>query len=204
MLRIALCDDDMEFLDRFEALIHKCIEPYGKEYQIFKFTNGISMLAVHRQAEFDVVFLDIDMPMDSGISVAREFRESDNIVYIIFVTNHTKYVYDSFDVQPFHFIVKSSKQMFENKLNYVLKLLYNHMKQNQILVLEDSRNGDVSVAYRDIKYIESKAHYCAFHVKPRKGDKTVYRVRKKISELEEELKYYEFVEERFLDYLRKH
>lgn len=193
MLRIAICDDDLEFLERFEKLIIKSIEPYNTEYAINKFTNGVSMLTIHRQAEFDVIFLDIDMPHDSGLEIAKEFRLSNSIVYIIFVTNHMKYVYDSFDVQPFNYIVKSGNCDFEHKLNSVVKLLFNHMKQNQTILLEDSRFGSISVAYRDIKFIESKQHYCVFHIMSRKTNRTAYRIRKNISDLETELNYYDFV-----------
>ncbi len=193
MLRIALCDDDVEFLNRFEVLLKKYIKPFNDDYEISKFTNGRSLLAIHNQAKFDVVFLDIDMPADSGLNVAMEFRESDSLLYIIFVTNHTKYVYESFNVQPFNYIVKSEKKSFENKLSSVIALLFNHMRQNQTIVLEDNRYGCVSVSFRDIKYIESKQHYCIFHIWHNKTEKSSYRIRKNISDLEQDLEYYNFV-----------
>lgn len=193
MFRIAICDDNLEFLDSFEVLVKKYIEPYCNEFSIDKYTNGVSMLAIHRQAPFNVIFLDIDMPIESGLDIAKEFRSSDNRVYIIFVTNHTKYVYDSFEVQPFNYIVKSNNQSFERKLSSVIKSLFNHLKQNQIIILDDSKNGCISVRYNEIKYIESKQHYCVFHINSKKTDKTTYKIRKSISELENELTYYDFV-----------
>ena len=119
--------------------------------------------------------------------------ESDSLLYIIFVTNHTKYVYESFNVQPFNYIVKSEKKSFENKLSSVIALLFNHMRQNQTIVLEDNRYGCVSVSFRDIKYIESKQHYCIFHIWHNKTEKSSYRIRKNISDLEQDLEYYNFV-----------
>lgn len=193
MLRIALCDDDAVFLERFEKLIEKSLKPYTEDYRIYKYTNGTSLITIHKQAAFDVVFLDIDMPVDSGLAVAREFRESDNMVYIIFVTGHTQYVYDSFDVQPFNYIVKNQKLLFEDKLNSVIKLLFNHMKQNKMIMIEDDKEGNISVAYREIVYIESRQHYCIFHIRSRRTDRTALKVRKSIGDLEQELMEYDFV-----------
>ena len=192
-MRIAICDDDVRFLDQFEKMIVENLEAYTTNYEIYKFTNGASMLAIHKQAEFDVVFLDIDMPSESGLSVAREFRFYYDSVYIVFVTNHSNYVYDSFDVQPFNYIMKSNNQAFEDKLNSVFKLLFNHMKQNKTIIIDDNKLGNISLAYKEIVFIESRKHYCIFHIKSRKTDLTVIKVRKSIGDLEEELEEYDFI-----------
>ena len=192
-MRIAICDDDVRFLDQFEKKIIEKLESYTANYEICKFTNGASMLAIHKQAEFDVVFLDIDMPVESGLSVAREFRNSFDSVYIIFVTNHSNYVYDSFDVQPFNYIMKTNNHAFEDKLNSVFKLLFNHMKQNQTIIIDDNKLGNISLSYKEIVFIESRKHYCIFHIKSHKTAISVIKVRKSIGDLEEELKDYDFI-----------
>lgn len=55
------------------------------------------------QAEFDVLFLDIEMPRLDGMSAARQIRERDEQVTIIFITNMAQYAIHGYEVGALDF-----------------------------------------------------------------------------------------------------
>jgi two-component system LytT family response regulator len=59
-----------------------------------------AFLAVH---DVDVVFLDIDMPQESGLDLARRVPRSPQVV---FVTAHDDYAVDAFEVRAVDYVLK--------------------------------------------------------------------------------------------------
>lgn len=57
-------------------------------------------------ADYDIVFMDIEMSVLNGIETAKKIRKSNQKMVIIFVTDYQEYVYDVFDVLPFRFLRK--------------------------------------------------------------------------------------------------
>ena len=66
---------------------------------------------------FDIIFLDIEMGQEDGITVARRIRKIDKSVLIVYVTSHENYMMESFEIRPFRFLVKPvSREMMERCL----------------------------------------------------------------------------------------
>lgn len=55
----------------------------------------------------DVVFLDIDMSVFSGMDIAAFLNEKHPNTILIFVTSHDALVYQSFQYHPFGFVRKT-------------------------------------------------------------------------------------------------
>ncbi|MEX2103831.1 MAG: response regulator, partial [Bacilli bacterium] len=60
--------------------------------------------------DVDLIFMDINMPKESGLEFAGRLRESGRQMKIVFVTSHTEYSLLAFDVYAFDYIVKPVKQ----------------------------------------------------------------------------------------------
>ena len=86
MIRIAVCDDNLEFLERESELIERWSEQSRIPVEIFRFDNGDALIAKNNSVRMDIIFLDIIMPLQNGIDTARELRQSDPVVKIIFTT----------------------------------------------------------------------------------------------------------------------
>ena len=67
--------------------------------------TAYSYMANH---EVDMIFVDINMPMESGLEFAGRLREDGSQMKIVFVTSHTEYSLPAFDVYAFDYIVKPS------------------------------------------------------------------------------------------------
>ncbi len=164
MLRIALCDDNEVILNSIYNIISNYLKENQHTYKINKFTKGNLLLENHCNEGYDIIFLDIDMPSISGFDIAKQLRESDDKCYIIFITNHSELVYESFDFQPFNFIRKTGSEPIEKSLHKVLNQLMRQIKQNEIIVFDDSTKGKIPVAVRDIMYLESDKHYIRYYI----------------------------------------
>ena len=71
MIRIAVCDDEVIFVRCLRDMVEALFEKQGMEFQCFVYTNAPELIQAHRKEEFQLLFLDIDMPEMSGIMSIR-------------------------------------------------------------------------------------------------------------------------------------
>ena len=84
MLRIAICDDMPDFLEQAKSLVSvwkKCADDVNIEL----FSDGDSLVDVHFKNPFDIILLDIVMPLMNGIDTAAQIRNNDKSVKIVFL-----------------------------------------------------------------------------------------------------------------------
>ena len=99
-MRIAICDDEKNIR---ELIGNKVLKQYPESEIVF-FSSGEELLL--SDTHIDILFLDIQMSGRDGMETARELRQHDNDVIIIFVTAVEEYVFQAFDVRAFNYIVK--------------------------------------------------------------------------------------------------
>ncbi|MCM1530072.1 MAG: LytTR family DNA-binding domain-containing protein [Alistipes sp.] len=104
MIRIAVCDDEVEISEKLTAVIEKVMSDINEEVKICSFTNGYDMLESH--IKFSLIFLDIEMPKLNGIETAQKIREIDSRVPIVYVTNYHDYMRNAYRVHAFDYIEK--------------------------------------------------------------------------------------------------
>lgn len=115
-MKIAVCDDEKAIRD---DIAHK-IKLFYPETDIFLFESGTKLLAAAEA--FDIIFLDIQMEGINGMDAARTLRKKGCAAELIFVTALKEYVYEAFDVDAFHFLVKPfDKAKFYEILNAAVK-----------------------------------------------------------------------------------
>ena len=105
MLRIAICDDDPTFLTLTAAVIGRW-ENKPLDLQLETFENGDELIRVHDEVPFDIVFLDVLMPLLNGIETARAIRERDKKVKIVFLTATAEFAVDSYTVKADNYLLK--------------------------------------------------------------------------------------------------
>jgi len=99
-VRIAICDDEKNIRE----LIHNKVTKQCPNADIVFFASGEELLLSDKH--IDILFLDIQMAGRNGMEIARELRQRDKHVILIFVTAVEEYVFQAFDVGAFHYIVK--------------------------------------------------------------------------------------------------
>lgn len=124
-MRIAICDDENHIR---QQLAEKVKQAYP-DAQVSCFGSGEELLHVKEMP--DILFLDIQMNGKNGMETAQQLRKNERDMIIIFVTALEEYVFQSFDVGAFHYLVKP----FDDRK--FLEVLKNAVGQYQ-------RNGQIT------------------------------------------------------------
>lgn len=104
MIRIAICDDEIEIVTELSLKIDDIMSEIGEEVKIYQFTSSNEMLSCH--IKFNLIFLDIEMPDLNGIETAEKIRVLDPHVQIVYVTNYRNYMKKAYRVHAFDYIQK--------------------------------------------------------------------------------------------------
>lgn len=114
MLKIAICDDDKKAAVELKDVIrlYEAQRANNEAFLIDVFLSGVSLL--DKFNDYDLIFLDIDMPGLNGISAAKRIRATNLQVGIIYVTSHYKYTLEALAVHAFNYLTKpfSNDQLF--------------------------------------------------------------------------------------------
>lgn len=124
-VKIAICDDEKTLCETLRQKIETHCKNFGMVCQIFSFDSGDKLLALPAEKVPDILFLDIQMPGKNGMQTARELRNKNRNMILIFVTALSEYVYEAFDVNAFHYLVKPFN---DEKLREVLNKALQHCK----------------------------------------------------------------------------
>ncbi len=96
MIKIAICDDDKCTCDVIKDKIQHYMIEKKETFEIECFLNAAALLQT--ACVYDMFLLDIQMPEQDGLTLARKIRANENQSIIIFITALTEYVYEAFEV----------------------------------------------------------------------------------------------------------
>ncbi|MDE5717168.1 MAG: LytTR family DNA-binding domain-containing protein [Lachnospiraceae bacterium] len=116
-MKIAICDDEQTLCETLRQKIERHCKNSGITCQIYAFNSGNELLSLPEEKIPDILFLDIQMPGKNGMQTAKELRSQNRDMILIFVTALSEYVYEAFDVNAFHYLVKPFE---DEKLQEVL------------------------------------------------------------------------------------
>ena len=105
LLRIAIVDDLPQDAERLQ----QALTAEGQT-NIIRYESGDALLSAISPEQLDALFLDICMEGTNGIDTARKLREQAPTLPIVFVTSSKEYVWQSFPVHPFDYLLKPYKE----------------------------------------------------------------------------------------------
>ena len=176
-MRIAICDDEELYRVQLKTILDKLL--INADYDIDTFSDGTILLENFPDKTYDLVFLDIEMPVVDGITLAKKIRSKSENVFIVFLTSHIEYALDGYEVNALRYL---TKPVDTEKLKEVLKHVQEKQsKAHQIIVKEEGE--EILIDVDDIIYMESLNQNV--RIVTNKGEHTV---RYNIGDYEEELK----------------
>lgn len=101
-MRILVVDDHPLIMEDIVDEL-KGIEPAA---QVQGTSNPLEVMALCDEHHFDVIFMDIDMPGENGLDLAKKILEKYPRTNIIYVTGYEKYALDSYNTWASAFLVK--------------------------------------------------------------------------------------------------
>ena len=178
-MRIAICDDEKKIRELIKEGIPKYYFSNNIDFSIQTFESGRELLNSDL-ALIDVLFLDVDMPEMNGMEVARSIRERDKDMLIIFLTAYSEFVFESFKVDAFRYLVKPVQN---HELTETLEAVYKKLSTPEEYLNFQFQNERFSIKYSDIIYVEGMRDKIWFYC-----NSGVYRWRGTIKGLNEKLK----------------
>lgn len=184
MYYFAILDDNKEDQTKvYRFLCDEC-KKYNLDYTCDIFSKSMEF---DMNKEYDAIFLDIDLDKDNGIKFAKDYK-IEHETKIIFISNHSNFMHNTFDVQPFHFIYKENL-VFEgiHVFHLLLDALLNDDKFLTVTIKANKKN----IRLKEIFYIQANDHMIYIHVKQ---DKKEFQIWDSLSRLIQELSTHGFVQ----------
>lgn len=189
MLKIAICDDEIIYIKRVADSIKKTLSKHGISiYHIDTFSSGKELLADSRLFEYNVIFLDINMPGINGLEVAEKIRESRKDILLVFVTAFLDYAIDGYRMEVIRFLLKD---MLEEMLPECMEMIIKKLELQAYKINKNFIEGKKELSIDSIWFVESQRHKLIFNVFGQK--KVQYSLYEKLDNLENELIPYGFL-----------
>lgn len=107
MIEIAICDDEIVITSKIENILEELSEEMGIKVEIDVFYDGKTLVNYIKDGKkYDLIYMDIEMREQDGISAASEIREIDKNVFLIYITSHESFAKDVFELNAYRFITK--------------------------------------------------------------------------------------------------
>lgn len=159
-VRIAIVEDSAT--DR--ELIKKNLHQYEKENDIrfdsVEFSDGED-LVVNYTADYDLIFMDIQMAFMDGMKTAQRVRKLDFDVLIIFLTNLPQYAIEGYKVNAFDYILKPiSWPSFRESVSRALLRIKPREKEYVTVSID---GGKTKLQVDRICYVEAQDHILLYN-----------------------------------------
>lgn len=174
MLKVHICEDNLEQLKRMEKIIEDIIqlESLNMQKGIVSDNPEIMLNQIKEEKQTGIFFLDVDLNHEmNGIALASKIREYQPRCFIIFVTTHSEmsFMTFSYKVEAMDYVIKDNFQEIKNRVHQCL------LHVQQLYVDSDKKGADFysvkvggkvqEISYDDILYFEavSGTHKIVLH-----------------------------------------
>ena len=154
MLTIAVCEDETYFSHHITDLVRQYLADKNTEMSIETYASGEELLKGNGNP--DILLMDIELPGLNGMEIVEYLRERGCRGQVIFITAYKEYVFQAFDVDAVHYILKPVEK---EKFFWVLDKAARRagMDRSEVLLLMKN-NVNTKIYIKDILYCEVYDH----------------------------------------------
>jgi two-component system response regulator AlgR len=165
-LNILIVDDEPLARSRLRTLLGDCTEPkanIGGEAQ-----NAIDAMVWLKKTQFDAVLLDIHMPGDDGLALARAIKSLPHQPAIVFITAHAEHAVEAFELTATDYLTKpvrlerlqNSLQKIEHFRQSIRRLEPENgiEKTSETLIIQE-RGITERIPLREVLYLKAELKY---------------------------------------------
>ncbi len=184
MLKIAICDDNIADLSNIVSIIedYQALQRDKNSIKYTAFQNSVDLIAVMESGqEYNLVLLDILMPFMTGMDAAKEIRQFNQDVKIIFMTSSPEFAVESYAVDAYYYALKP---IWREKLFILLdKLILETEIHSNASFLIKSKNGLTRIQFNQLEFAEVVGRTILYHL----ADGSIIEAIGSLRELEKEL-----------------
>lgn len=184
MYRVVICEDDDLQRKKLKELIYKSFEAISNNIEILEFKSGEELLE-HCLEGIDIFFLDIQMDKLTGMDVAKIIRDKNLTTEIIFITSVVEFIQEGYKVRAYRYLLKPIK--YEELKEHIISCVSDIIKKRENFMIVEGKGTINKILINSITYIEVQKKNITIHTVD-----NIYYTRNSISNLEKELKMYNF------------
>ncbi|MCB9354874.1 MAG: response regulator transcription factor [Saprospiraceae bacterium] len=160
-MKAIIVDDEPKAID----LLKGYLAHFSSIELIASFRNGLKALEYCGKNRVDLVFLDINMPQLTGLSLSRMLPRETKV---IFTTAHAEFAVDSYDVEAADYLLKPiSLERFAKAIGKIMEQPKVQEKgARHLLIKSGARTHRISP--EDILFLEKEGNYLVYHMESRK------------------------------------
>lgn len=163
MRKIAFCDDEHSVLGELCKHMDKYQTERRELFEYRTFNSPIDLLTeIEKGVRYDILFLDVLMPGENGIEVAREIRQYDRNIKIIFLTSSSEFAVESYTVGAYYYQLKPVHK--ENFFKLMDSVLASCEKENTESLIIRCKNGIMRIELKHLEYCEVRHRTLFIHM----------------------------------------
>ena len=173
MIKIAICDDEKQFIEMAEKMLNLYMQTQDEEFEIDSYLVSSKLVdATEKGKVYDIYLLDIYMPGVTGMSIATELRSREIKSPIFFLTSSVDHALEAFGVNATHYLLKPyAKDAFFAGMDKAMQSITSH-KDDRIVLKVNNEYRSISVS--KICYCEAQDKYQRFYLE--NGEKLLVRI----------------------------
>lgn len=181
MIKIGICDDDKNF----RTLLAEAIRREDSESFIYEYSTGETLIQ-DEENDLDLLFLDIQLPGISGNKASEIMKKKNKDLILVFVSGIYLPTPESFCVQPYRYLLKQSNPSeIQRELGTILTYTKEQKGKKYFIAEDDGMYQKIDID--EILYFSIIRRGCEIHIL-QNGTGKILRTRKRIQEIEEELR----------------
>ena len=177
---VAIIDDCVNDIVKLKDLLQQYNDSSEISFDITTFMHDEYEKLI--SVEYDLYFLDIDMPNKGGFEIARAIEKIYTSSKIIFCSSKEDLVFQSYGNNTFYFIRKSN---INDDVIAAIKKLISVERRNNYFIYDDEK-----IYYKNIICIKKEKHYIIINLNNNKN----YKIRKNIKDVINEFSLNGFIE----------
>ncbi|MBE6543858.1 MAG: response regulator transcription factor [Ruminococcaceae bacterium] len=184
-MRIALCDDSSYDLELIKNIILE--DANIRDTQVDTFTRGDDLLNnIEKGINYDIAFLDIEMPGIKGIDLALKIKSMLQACIIIFLTNYPQYAIEGYGCEALRYLLKPCNKI---ELKTTLERAFQLIEEKTHYIPIKIKKKTIAIRLDDLYYVELCNRHLLFHM-----ENEVIESVGTISNVYDKLKYYGFLQ----------
>lgn len=123
--KIAVCDDEKIICSTLYNKIENLLKLKSVRFEIDCFTSGEELCNEIKRTDYDLLFLDIELPKMNGVAVGQYIRETlkNETIQIAYISSKQEYAMELFEIRPINFLIKPlTDKKVENVIDKFLQL----------------------------------------------------------------------------------
>lgn len=159
--KIAICDDSDADRQYVLNMVNRWATGAGHVVHTDAFTSAENFLFHYaKESDYDILLLDIEMGAMDGVTMAKQLRQNNDTVQIVFITGYSDYISEGYEVAALHYLMKPVK---EEKLCAVLDRAVKKLSKNEKVLNFEIGGEMVRVPIYQIRYADVFGNYVTIH-----------------------------------------